>query len=734
MRKSMLHLTVFLVLFVSLIAACNKGKEQGSTETTASLSGSILLSTDLTTITTLQQATITSTVTDTNGNPVPDGTLVTFTLGEVAMGTLSNNGIATTNNGAAVVTFTPAVGKSGIVQIGATSLGMSKFISLTVTSNSVTPTITAHPPANIVSTATPTVITVMGSSSITAVVTDATGTAVLDGTQVNFSLSDSSYGSLSNTTSSTSGGTGTATITFTASNKPGIVTVTIIAGTITKTMTVTISPVQTGSIQFVSAVPQVIGIKGAGQSETSTVSFMVKDINGNPVSDGATVTFKMQGPGGGEYIGSTPGSISAAGSTVGGAATVILNTGSVAGPVAIIASTMISGGSTIISTSTGQISIGGGVPSATHFNLATSQHNLQGFVVSGETTIISAYLADRFGNYNVLKGTSVSFYTEAGAIDRQGSTDSTGLATVIFRTQVPNPSAVAATPAETNAIATLNGNYGLAIPASNHPRNGWVTLLATVQGEESFLDENANGLFDNSYSITPCPAGYTCECTSSPPIKATDAVRTCVGNRSEAFIDIGEPFIDVNDDGCRNDGNIKYCNGGVPVANTDPFELFIDANNNSGYDFPNGIWDGPNCTATGCLTSKMIWQATTLAFTGNATYCKFSVTADSSVAYTGTSPMISFMVGDFNTNALIPGTTINVTTTGGGILSGMVNYTVPDGIPSGPTEVFFKLAAPLCGTLDTPPCIVVQNSVKVTVTSSGIAVCAPQTITGTFHL
>lgn len=697
--------------------------------------GSLAVSSSQAAIVTGGNCVITALLRDAGGQPLPNAT-VSIALSNTSAGSFTGNvstiSVTTNNAGVASVTFTAAGLPTSVTISGS-------YLALGLTS-SVNISITSPPPANIVETAAPTTIPVGGTASITAVVTDANGNPVLDGTQVNFSVSDNSFGSLSNTFSSTSGGTGTAIITLTAANKAGAITISAVAGTITKTVTVTITPAPTGSIQFVSAQPTVIGIKGSGQQATSTVTFKVFDINGNAVSDGTTVNFTMQGPGGGAYIGSTPGSATAAGSTVAGVASVILNSGSVAGPVTIIATTTILGGGTI-STSAGQISIGGGVPSYSHFNLTTSKFNLPGFVVSGATANIGAYLADRFGNYNVLKGTSISFITtEGGAIDPQGTTDNTGLASVVFRTQAPMPNnpPVAATVAETNAIIALNGTYGLGILTPNpvvHPRNGWVTILATVQGEESFNDENGDGLFTNMLAApagaTACPSGYTCECHNSATGAYLNSVTTGIacpaGLRSEAFIDISEPFLDVNDDGCRNNGSTENCNG-VVSANTDPFELFIDVNNDSAWNPPNGVWDGPSCTTTGCLTSKMIWRDITLAFTGNADICNFSI-GNSSVQFNGVLP-ISFVAGDFNTNMLVPNTTITVSSTGGGTLSGMTSVTVPDGVPFGPTELFFNLAAPSCTLPCTPA--TVQNSVTVTVSGTGIVGCT-NTISGTFH-
>jgi len=686
--------------------------------------GSIAISSTLTSLDFGANATITVLLRDASGLPITNATL-NFSLSNAAAGSLSAPTAVTNSSGVATVSFTAgSVPTSGIVSATYATLGLSSEVNLTII---------APPPAAIVTLTTPTSITVRGTSTITAVVTDANGHPVLNGTLVTFSLSDSSYGSLSNNTSSTSGGI--ATVTFTAASRAGSITVSALAGTVSNTATVTITPAPTGSIQFISAYPQLIGIQGSGVVSTSTITFKVNDINGFPVTDGTPVTFKMLGPGGGAYIGSSPGSATATGSTVNGFAVVILNSGTVAGPVTIIASTSISGGGSI-STSSGQISIGGGVPSATNFNLATSQFNLQGFVVSGLTASITAFIADRFGNYNILQGTSISFYTEAGAIAAQGITDATGKTTVALRTQAPMPAMVAPRASEMANIAALNTKYSAGIPTdgSVHPRNGWVTVMAAVQGEESFLDENGSGVFIDSYTtLTPCPVGYTCECDggNSTSILPTDVTRTCAGGsaRSEAFIDLGEPFVDYNDDGCRNDGITENCTGVVSSypTPTDPFEPFIDTNGNGVYDPPNGVWDGPNCAAPNCEKSKTIWTSIKLAFTGNEQYCG-NLFSPSNGFTVGSGMNFSFMVGDFNTNQLIPGTVITVaayTETAPPVVIKSTNYTVPDGVPNGPTEVSLFLPA----SAGTPGAGV---TIIGTVASSGILVCAPQVINGTF--
>jgi len=697
------------------------------------------------------------------GAPVSNAT-VNFSVSPSSAATLSAATALTNANGIATVTMTAGtivtpvtVTASFTGTIGGSPVNLS---------NATTVAITAPPPDSVSLQSNPTSITVFGTATLTATVT-ASGRPVPDGTPVNFVLTDTSSGELSITTAFTSNTNGTATTTFTAKGKAGSVTITVVAGNVSSATTIGVTPASAGSIQFISATPQVVGLKGSGQTETSIIQFFVKDINGNPATEGTAVSYFMKGPGGGAYIGpfdTTPNN--ATGSTVGGNSTVILSAGSAAGPVTIIASTDINSGSqtnlsaaidasvtsipvastagfpnigriridselidyngttatgfsnctraavgtqtvshvvnsqvfgqSTISSSASQVSIGGGLPSATHFNVARLPVNIPGLLWSGIPSDVSVYIADRFGNYNVLQGTAVSFTTEAGAIDRQNVTDDKGFTHVAFRTQAPDPANVAIAPWEVALINSLNVTYpGLAYPndgSAGHPRNGWVTVVATVQGEESFEDANGNGIYD---------AG-------------------------EKFTDISEPFVDKNDDGCRNDGVTKNCNG-IVTPQVGVFEDFTDANLNGVYDAPNGVWDGPGCSGVNCQQSRLIWMPTLLAFTGNAQYCELSANTIGQLLY-GTSQTFFFMVGDQNLNRLIPGTTIGVSATGG-TLSGAVSYTLPDGVPVGPAEISFTLTAPQAPN----PKVDAPVSLTVTVTPPEKVIGCVVTINGTFH-
>ena len=89
-----------------------------------------------------------------------------------------------------------------------------------------------------------------------------------------------------------------------------------------------------------------------------------------------------------------------------------------------------------------------------------------------------------------------------------------------------------------------------------NPRDGVVTLLAVLRGREAFDDLNGNGVFDAD---------------------------------TETFDDIGEPFLDVDDDG-------------VFTLGTDPY--FADTNGDGVQSGPNGTYDA---TAYIGASTKIIW-------------------------------------------------------------------------------------------------------------------------------
>jgi hypothetical protein len=116
------------------------------------------------------------------------------------------------------------------------------------------------------------------------------------------------------------------------------------------------------------------------------------------------------------------------------------------------------------------------------------------------TSTIDVRLGDRFGNFNILEGTSVSFHTDYGAVDTSNVTDDTGTATAVWRSQAPYP-----------------------------PANGRVTILVHATGEENFTDNNMDGIY-------------------------TAGTDTFIA----AIDDLPEPFIDSNNNGSQDAGELFF--------------------------------------------------------------------------------------------------------------------------------------------------------------------------------
>jgi hypothetical protein len=493
--------------------------------------------------------------------------------------------------------------------------------------------------------------------------------AAVSGQIVDFSLSSTTLGSLTAANGVTSAA-GTVTTTFQAGATIGAVGISAshsgsgAANTLAVALTQPAASTP-GGVQFISAIPGAVGVVGSGQPTTSSVTFRVTDPNGGPIP-GQTVSFTMTGPTG-AYIGASDATPTTATGTTNSAGnvTVPLNAGSAAGPVTIRADVTV--GATTFTTATSVISIGGAVPSAHHFTVATARFNLPGLVKAGFETTISVFLADRFSNFNILAGTQVSFFTEAGAIDTSINLDDTGRGTVTIRTQNPMPEIV-------TGVSPLN-------------RNGHLRIIAVVRGEEGFFDVNGNGLYDPAVdTFTP-------------------------------VMDLGEPFIDNNDNQVW-DG--PGCTQALCIP-THPGEQFVDSNGNGRYDAANGVWDGPGCTQAGCVQNPTIWQSIRLQFTGNLNCAITSPEAIPFVLTNGDFQDFTIQVFDDFENAPVPGTGVTIAAAGAVVLGGG-SFTVIDGISFGPYTRTFRISDPDPATTSATA---VTASVTVTVTapSGEVATC-----------
>ena len=190
-------------------------------------------------------------------------------------------------------------------------------------------------------------------------------------------------------------------------------------------------------------------------------------------------------------------------------------------------------------------------------------------------------------------------------------------------------------------------------PLSGDPVNGLATIIAVTRGEECFVDNNGNGVFDGTL-------------VDSFPLSC----------------DISEPFVDKDDDGVF-----------------DPGEFYIDSNQNGVFNAANGVWDG----------NIMIWRKIQIVFTGGPSQIAVNLTSFAISAGGGQS--FEVCVADVNANSLMAGSTIGITTDKG-TLGGDTSVTLPD-IVSGPGCLTFTLTSATAPPV--PPATVPTFSANVTI-------------------
>jgi adhesin/invasin len=304
----------------------------------------------------VQSTTAIATATNTDGNPVSDGTLVTFTIpiggGDIDSSTagpqLTVN--VPTTGGTAVAVLTASF-TAGQYVMTATSGGVGQLVLYELTpgpANAGNTTLTANPtsiPADGTST-----------SVITLNSQDVNGNPVADGTGVNFYTD---LGTLSSATGSTA--FGVATVILTSGSTDGLATVTAVIDGVT---------VQTGvAFGFVAGVgsgtattieltvsTDSIRVKGSGGQESAVITATARDESGNLITDCPNLSFPdppaqpgpnmrftiTNGPGGGEELDGT-GTTTVDKPTSNGTATVALTSGTISGSVTIQVQVILDG-------------------------------------------------------------------------------------------------------------------------------------------------------------------------------------------------------------------------------------------------------------------------------------------------------------------------------------------------------------------------------------------------------
>jgi len=427
----------------------------------------------------------------------------------------------------------------------------------------------------------------------------------------------------------TVGGTATATYTDRGCGAADTITASVASTSLTGILTIT--PPSAGSIQFISAVPAQISLKGtggAGRQETSIVTFKVLDTAGNPLA-GKAVTFALSTTVGGITLSQANGT-----TDVLGQVSTVVASGTISTPVRVIATTPGTG--VTLQTLSDVLTITTGIPDQDSASLSATKLNIEGWTVDGTTTILTMRLADHFNN-PVTDGTAVNFVTEGGQVI--GSCTTIG-------------SACSATLTSANPRPAIDGR---------------VTVLAFAVGEESFIDLNGNGLVDNATEMVDING------------LSTDVAEAFSDFNENGLRDPAEPFIDFNADGLFTRADGKYsgvlCN---PAAG-----VFCAASPNVHVRASKVIVFSSSVPAPITVT-----PASPIDLVGGV-IPNPQIASDCNK----TQKTVTLRITDVNKNAMPVGTTIKFTTTNGTLI-GTSSFVVPNSTVNALTSILPPPPAP----------------------------------------
>ncbi len=550
----------------------------------------------------------------TNGNVLPVGTTIKFTTtnGEIigspdstvgntvataetytvflaADDTPSSDGFLTmevdTGDGSGPQSFAPIPISDGTVnntRIGAFIASIFTEGVISLSSNSIAPA---------------------GTSDLTVDLVDLAGTPITTNASVSFTSPCIAGGAATLSSGTVVTSTGQAVVTYTDVSCTGTDMITAslngTTSTATGTITITTAPPAPGSVTQSSITNSTIALAGTGSAsglpETTTLTFVVEDANGNPIQ-GEAVSFSLNSTVGGISLSSLAETSNASGEVI-----TTVQSGTVATSVRVTATV---DSNTALTTASSAIAIATGPPDQNSMSISAATLNPRAWNIDNREVTINALVADRFNN-PITDGTAISFTTEFGAVTPSCITDN-GSCSVTWRSQNPRTNALGGTP-------------------------GVTTIMATVEGEESFSDVDGDGVFSDGDSFTDLEEAFR-------------------DDNNNSTYDAGEFFVDFDGDFGHDGVSAKYngkgcihstlCDAVDAVTVRDSIQLVLAE------DIP--------------VVSQVQFDSSTVAYPAGTP--AFSTLADSSV---------SFTIGGTTNGQILPiGSTINFGVTNGSIVSG----------------------------------------------------------------
>lgn len=387
--------------------------------------------------------------------------LVTFATAST-VATLAQASVLTDASGIAKVQISPAslTGNAGNLVVSATVDGVAVSADLDYQTAAANVSLTSMA-------ALPNSISALQSSAVTV---EGRVNGVLAGSSlvtVNFSAGCGSFSPASASTNSA----GLASTTYqSAVNCSGNVVLTAQAtGATPVTTTVSVTAAQAANVVFSSAtVPLMVSSAATGGLKQSTLKFQVLNNAGtgmsgqsvnislSPATISAGVTFSVGG------VAIT--AVQTVTTDSSGYASVTVSSGGLPTPVIVTAA--LASDPTIQASSSG-VAVTSGRATQNAASLSATKLSIEGFNVDGAQTTLTIRVADRQGN-PVPAGATVNFVTGYGLVVGTCSLDSTSRCNVTYESQ------------------------GL------RPTNGRVAILAYMDGEESFIDQDGDNIWQSS--------------------------------------------------------------------------------------------------------------------------------------------------------------------------------------------------------------------------------------------
>lgn len=618
---------VMVVLLLALLAGCGDdaftqgasnsgggGGGGGGTGGTAAISLALTDASDASTtsISADSPGTVTATVLDANGDPAA-GVVVSF---EATLGTFNPTAGTALTNSSGVATVTLIAGTT----TGADTLTATASVDGEDVSASKGYVVEAPNVSLSALTIGVSPLSANGTTSVSVTVQDGDGAPYSSPVDVSFSstCSASDKATLGSPITTVNGVATSNYLDKGCANTDTITASLTVGGTtFTRTATLVVSPPSAGSIQFISASPTLITLKGtggAGLQETSTVTFKVVDSAGNALS-GTTVNFSLSTSVGGLAL-----TTSSATSDSNGEVTVGVSSGSVATAVRVIARVA---GSTL-ATQSDQLTVSTGVPAQDRFSLSAETHAIEGWSYDNETTDLTVILSDHFGN-PAPNGTAVNFISEGAQIE--------------------------------GSCTTTNGQCSVTFTSAElRPSNGRVTVLAYGIGEEGFTDMDGDGYVNDDAERVDANGA------------STDMGEAWVDYDEDGTRDATEPFINFSVAGYQAAGDGEY-NGVLCTANAtcSATQSHINVRGSDVIVLSGSSAVIKAATNPAVLNNPDLFD-TAPNFNGSAGPLVIGLDACATNAVFDNDPVTVYLqISDVNGNTMPAGTTISVETTNGTI-------------------------------------------------------------------